>query len=120
VRAERAVNLYTSPVRRDGPLYALRTMFITNIAGVPLGVARSAIDATLMLAEGKITRAGVGLRDEAYSQMAIARAEGLVSSARALVFGRAPWGSLTSNQEAILRRVYRRARLGIQGIDQAF
>ena len=49
---EQTFNTRTSPIRRDGPLYAFPFMFVINGAGVPLGTARAAIDALVELAAG--------------------------------------------------------------------
>ena len=86
VPAEHTFNTRTSPIQRDGPLYAWSFMFIVNGAGVPLGTARAAIDALLDLAASKQTLAGTGLRDEAWVRTAVARAETLVGGARGYVY----------------------------------
>lgn len=86
VPAERTFNQFTSPVRRPEPLYALRTLYTANGIAVPLGIARAAVVAFLELAEGKVTRRGTGLRDEAFIQTAVARADALVHAARAYVY----------------------------------
>jgi alkylation response protein AidB-like acyl-CoA dehydrogenase len=86
VPSEHTFDVFTSPIERDGPLYALRMIFVANIVGVPLGIARAAIEAAIALAETKTTVVGNGLRDEVNAQMMVARAEGLVGSARGFVF----------------------------------
>jgi indole-3-acetate monooxygenase len=87
VPVERTFDLFTSPPRRPGALYALRTMFKVNAPGVPLGIARGAIDSVVALAAGKVgTYTGTGLREEAGVQQAVARADALVSGARGYVF----------------------------------
>jgi indole-3-acetate monooxygenase len=86
VPAEHSFDLLRSPSRRTEPLYRLRNMYLTNLSGIPLGIGRAAIDSVIDLAQGKQTRIGTGLRDEAYVHAAIARAEVLVGSARAFVF----------------------------------
>jgi len=87
VPAERTFDLFTSPPRRPGALYALRTMFMVNGPGVPLGIARGAIESVVALAARKVgTYTGTGLREEAGVQQAVARADALVSGARGLVF----------------------------------
>lgn len=85
VPSERTFNVRTSPVKRGGPLYAHPWMFVGNAAGVQLGLGRAAIDALVTLAETKATLRGGGLRDEAYVQTAVARADGLVGGARGYV-----------------------------------
>jgi alkylation response protein AidB-like acyl-CoA dehydrogenase len=87
VPAERTFDLFTAPPRRPGALYALRTMFKVNAPGVPLGIARGAIDGVVALATSKVgTYTGTGLREEAGVQQAVARADALVSAARGYVF----------------------------------
>lgn len=86
VPAERTFNQFTSPVLRPEPLYGLRTLYTANGIAVPLGIARAAVEAFLELAEGKVTRRGTGLRDEAFIQTAVARADALVHAARAYVY----------------------------------
>jgi hypothetical protein len=72
-----------------GRLYALpvATVFSTSVAGVPLGVARAAIDALTELAGSK---ASVGspqvLRDKPAIQTEIGRAESIPRSARTFLF----------------------------------
>jgi alkylation response protein AidB-like acyl-CoA dehydrogenase len=86
VPAEQTFNTRTSPIQRDGPLYAFPFMFVINGAGVPLGTARAAIDALVTLASSKQTQAGTGLRNEAWVQMAVARADTLLGGARGYLF----------------------------------
>ena len=79
-----------SPIQRSEPLYAFRTLFLFGHAAIPLGIARSAIEALMALAAQKAVQSGPeaaarGLRDEAYIQAAVARAEALVGAARAYV-----------------------------------
>ncbi|HEX2172952.1 MAG TPA: acyl-CoA dehydrogenase family protein [Dehalococcoidia bacterium] len=89
------------PIRRPGPLYQLRSIYLSNLAGVPLGLGRAAIDAVIDLAETKSTRIGTGLRDEPYAQAAIGRAEALIGSARAYALGvmEDVWNSLVAGRE---------------------
>jgi alkylation response protein AidB-like acyl-CoA dehydrogenase len=90
VPEEHMFSLVLSPIQRSEPLYAFRTMFLFGHAAIPLGIARSAIEALSALAAQKVVRSGPGqadkgLRDEAYLQSAVARAEALLGSARAYV-----------------------------------
>jgi alkylation response protein AidB-like acyl-CoA dehydrogenase len=80
---------FFEPARHDGPLW--RFPFFT-LAGVflvsfPLGVARRALDEFAALAPTKFRPPGPGsLADEGDVQIALARAEGGLQSARAFVF----------------------------------
>jgi alkylation response protein AidB-like acyl-CoA dehydrogenase len=90
VPEEHTFSLVHSPIQRAEPLYAFRTLFLFGHAAIPLGIARSAIEALIALAAQKAVPSGPGaaakgLRDEAYLQSAVARAEALVGAARAYV-----------------------------------
>ena len=90
VPEEHMFSLTHSPIQRAEPLYAFRRLYLFGHAAIPLGIARSAIDALLALATQKGVRSGrgpvtTGLRDEAFLQAAVARAEALIGSARAYV-----------------------------------
>ena len=82
-------------IRRSGPLYAFPFMFIAKGPGTALGIARHAIDALIETAAGKPARrytlgerveAPKVLHDDVYVQDAVARAETLLTSARAHTF----------------------------------
>jgi alkylation response protein AidB-like acyl-CoA dehydrogenase len=98
--------------RRSGPLYAFPLMFAYNLPGVTLGIARGAINTFAELAARKTTTmsAAMGrpvmLRDEAYAQTAITRAEGLVGSARAYVFDRIEdiWRTLLAGERISIQQ----------------
>jgi indole-3-acetate monooxygenase len=85
-------NCFIDPPRRSGPIYAFPLLAGYLLPSVALGVARAAIDAFIDIASHrKITIAGLGgqqalLRTSPHAQVAIASAEGLVKSARSLVF----------------------------------
>jgi alkylation response protein AidB-like acyl-CoA dehydrogenase len=119
VPAERTFNTRTSPVLRDGPLYAWSFMFVVNGAGVPLGAARAAIDALLDLAASKQTLAGTGLRDEAWVRTAVARADTLVGGARGYVYDALGefWDVLLKGDVPTLRQ-RARFRLTLAGASQ--
>jgi indole-3-acetate monooxygenase len=93
VPAERTYSFPSQP-RRKGALYAYPLMFAYNLPGVTLGIARAAIDSFIEIAPRKqvtmsmLTGKPVMLRDEAYAQNAVARAEALVGSARDYLFAR--------------------------------
>ncbi|MGH7836283.1 MAG: acyl-CoA dehydrogenase family protein, partial [Candidatus Binataceae bacterium] len=98
--------------RRKEPLYAWPLMFVNNMPGVTLGIARGAINTFAELAARKQTTISlttghpVMLRDEAYAQTVIAQAEALVGSARAYVFEQMGdfWTTLQAGQRPSLRQ----------------
>ncbi len=76
-----------SPPRRSGPLYGYHGLFFANLPGVPLGLARAALDEVKRLAsEKRVPPLMTLLRDEYRVQEAVGEAEGALQSARALVF----------------------------------
>jgi alkylation response protein AidB-like acyl-CoA dehydrogenase len=119
VPAEQTFNARTSPILREGPLYAHAFMFIVNGAGVPLGTARAAVDALVELAASKQTLAGTGLRDEAWVRTAVARADTLVRAARGYVFDAlgAFWDTLLAGDTPTLQQ-RARFRLALAGASQ--
>ena len=100
VPSEHTFNIEYSPILSREPLYGMRNMYMINHPGLPLGLARFAIDAVLALCEGKQTRIGSNLRDEPLTQLAVARAETLLGSARSFVFEvfEELWAMLRSGQ----------------------
>ena len=71
-----------------GPLYRFAQLFLVSHAGVPLGLARSALDFVLDLAMRKETSPGRGLmRDDTNAQETIAWAEAHLAAARCFVYG---------------------------------
>ena len=69
--------------RRDGPLYAWPGMFIANAPGVPLGIARDALDVARGIWADKIILPDERpARDDGRVRAALARAEAMVGSAR--------------------------------------
>jgi alkylation response protein AidB-like acyl-CoA dehydrogenase len=83
---ERTFSLLASPIRREGPLYQFRRIFLAKHLGVPLGIARAAIDALIELAQSKPSEPRMLLRDEYHIQVAVAEADALVGAARAYTF----------------------------------
>jgi alkylation response protein AidB-like acyl-CoA dehydrogenase len=74
---------------RDEPLYAFGGMILANMAAVPLGLARRAIDAVLALAGEKQIRfppPPILMKDAPHVRMALARAEMLLGAARAYTY----------------------------------
>jgi indole-3-acetate monooxygenase len=106
VPAEHTFDPLRAPVLRAEPLYGVRNMYLANLSGIPLGIARSAIDSAMALAEGKVTRIGTGLREEAHVHAAIARAEALVASARGFVFDimEEIWSALAAGKPVTARQ----------------
>ena len=82
-------------IKRPGPLYAYRFMFMAKGSAPALGIARHAIDTLIDSASGKPSRrytvgerieAPKVLRDDVYVQEAVGRAETLLAAARAYFF----------------------------------
>jgi alkylation response protein AidB-like acyl-CoA dehydrogenase len=102
---ERHVFRFTDPVRRPGPLYGWPGMFISNMPGVALGLARRAIDvATSIAAEKMLVPEFVLLRDTSRARLAIAQAEAQLGAARAYVYESLDrlWVELESGDEPSL------------------
>jgi alkylation response protein AidB-like acyl-CoA dehydrogenase len=78
---------YLEPSRRAGTLYAGNDTFLRKMAGIPLGVARAAIDDAVALLEHKTERpSGQLYREMPRVQSTIAEAEMLLGAARVYVF----------------------------------
>jgi alkylation response protein AidB-like acyl-CoA dehydrogenase len=78
---------FFDPPRYAGALYAVPNMFLVNHAGVPLGIARSAIDAVMELSTRKMMwPARRLLREEGNVQEAIAQAEAVLGAARSYTY----------------------------------
>jgi indole-3-acetate monooxygenase len=72
---------------RDTPLYTWRGAFFVNVLGVPLGIARDAIDAAVpILADKVVLPERTKAKDDPRVRTAVARAEALVGSARSYCF----------------------------------
>jgi alkylation response protein AidB-like acyl-CoA dehydrogenase len=72
----------------SGPLYRFPQMFLVSHAGVPLGLARSALDFVLDLSSRKEASPGRGLmRDDTNVQETVAWAEAHLAAARGFVYG---------------------------------
>ena len=83
VPAERTFRPADLAGRRAGSLYSWPGAFFHNIVGVPLGIARGALDAAEDLLAGKILRPEqVPARDDGRTRTGLARAEALAGSAR--------------------------------------
>jgi alkylation response protein AidB-like acyl-CoA dehydrogenase len=78
---------YLSPPKRHGTLYAGQDTFLRKMSGVPLGLARAALDDATAILEAKEDRVlKVPYRDMPRVQTAVAECEMLLGSARAYVF----------------------------------
>lgn len=72
--------------RVEAPLYGFPLLFIVNHAGIPLGLARSALEWVVELAGKKRMPTGKLLREELQVQDAVARATGALAAARAFTY----------------------------------
>ncbi|WP_329050462.1 acyl-CoA dehydrogenase family protein [Amycolatopsis sp. NBC_01488] len=89
VREEHTISPFTEPARHDGPLWRFPffTFIGTLMAGVPLGIARRALDEFTAFAPAKFRPPGPGpIAEDGDVQIALTRAEGRLRSARAFVF----------------------------------
>ncbi len=78
---------FSDKAPREGSIWKKPNHFLRKMSGVPLGVARDAIDRAIEILESKTDRmTGVHYRDMEIKQQAIARAEGKLGAARAYVF----------------------------------
>lgn len=75
------------PPRYRAPLYAFPQLFLVSHAGVPLGLARGALDFVIGLSASKETAPGKLMRDDTQAQETIAWAEAHLGAARAFVYG---------------------------------
>ncbi len=105
VPAERSFDLVHEAPRIDTPLYRFPWMVLVNANGVPLGVARAAIDAFRELAlQKRVPATGQSLAQQATAQDAVGRAEALLGAARSYLFATVGelWEVLEAGQEASL------------------
>jgi alkylation response protein AidB-like acyl-CoA dehydrogenase len=94
-------------VKRLRPLYAWPGLFMAKSLGVPLGIARDALDAAVTLLDNKLILPDRKLaRDEPRVRAAIAQAQALIGSARSYVFAvlAAFWTTLQAGDPPILRQ----------------
>jgi alkylation response protein AidB-like acyl-CoA dehydrogenase len=102
IPVERSFSLFDDAAVDPSPLYQWRWMFFTNMAAVPLGVARAAIEEARIVASSKVIMPSFTYaRDDPTVQDCLGRAEAMVRSARAYLFdevGRI-WETLESGKE---------------------
>lgn len=92
--------LFTEP-RRDGTLWRRPDAFLRKMSGVPLGLARDAIDSAVAVLDGKIDRLSqLPYRQMRDVQRAVAEAEQSLGAARAYVFAslEAQWRKLERDE----------------------
>jgi alkylation response protein AidB-like acyl-CoA dehydrogenase len=83
---EHTFSFFEQP-RRKEPLYLFPGMFVCNMHGVGLGIARRAIDVVRAMAETKTLMPEMTLmRNALRVRLALARAEGLLAGARAYTY----------------------------------
>ena len=115
VPEQRAITGFGGKPVQSGRLYALPfTIFSVSLAGVPLGVARAAIDALTELAESKRPMDSRQLlKDKPAVQIAVGRAEAILRAARAFVFEavEAMWDAAETSAPSLQQRAL--VRLGI-------
>jgi alkylation response protein AidB-like acyl-CoA dehydrogenase len=108
--------------RQDGPLYRMPlTFLLSQVALVPLGIARAAIDALVEMASTKVPMrfgAPLPLRERPRAQAIVARAEALLGSARAYLYETIGemWEDVKRGEEPSLDR---RARVRMATVNAA-
>lgn len=86
VPAERSFSFH-EPAKRPGTLWCKPDTFLRKMSGIPLGIARDAIDTVAGAVAEKVEwPAGIRYRDLPRVQTAIAEAEGRYGAARSYVF----------------------------------
>lgn len=98
--------------KRDGPLYMWPGLVYAKVPGVPLGIARAALDVGEQLLTDKfLTLEMRPARDDARIRTSVARAEAMVGSARSYLFDVVDdfWVTLEARSEPSRRQ---RAALG--------
>jgi alkylation response protein AidB-like acyl-CoA dehydrogenase len=92
---------FSEPAKREGAIWARPDHLLRKMSGVPLGVARDAIDRAIDVLAGKTDRrTGAAYKDDRTIQMTIGRATGMLGAARAYVFEslEAQWLRLESGE----------------------
>jgi alkylation response protein AidB-like acyl-CoA dehydrogenase len=129
---EHSVSAFGAKPVYPGALYSvpLITLFAAAVPCVSLGIARAAIDAFVALAEAKTPMgSAVKLKDKPAAQIDLARAEALVCSARAFLFGSVEevWAEVDSDKIPSLRQralvriaAAKAAEASVQAVDLLF
>ena len=105
VRDDHSISCFDAKPLQPGTLYAMPMMTVLSvaIAAVPLGIARTAIDAAVELAQVKTPyRSSLLLRDMATFQATVGRAEALWGSARSFLLATVGdlWDEVSSGMAA--------------------
>jgi indole-3-acetate monooxygenase len=106
---DHSISCFDAKPLQPGTLYAIPMMTVLSvaIAAVPLGIARSAIDAAVELAQVKTPyRSSLLLREMASFQATVGRAEALWGSARSFLFATVGnlWDEVSSGMAASMRQ----------------
>lgn len=79
---------FFEPAHRDGTLWKRPDTLLRKMSGVPLGIARDAIDRAVDVLKGKVDKVSrLPYREMRDVQTAVARAEAKLGAARAYVYG---------------------------------
>jgi indole-3-acetate monooxygenase len=94
------------PPRCGAPLYAFPQMYLVSHAGVPLGIARSALDFVIDLSRRKEIAPGKLIREDTQAQETIAWAEAHLGAARAFVYSTLEdlWATLSQGDKPTVRQ----------------
>ncbi len=115
---KRTFSFNNGPILREGPLYAWRMMFITNMSGVAIGIAQGAFDEVVALAQTRTTALRTPLREEPWFSASLGEAAALIGSARAfaeselsavwngLLEGSRPSGEMRARQRVSMTHAY--------------
>jgi alkylation response protein AidB-like acyl-CoA dehydrogenase len=92
---------FFDPPKREGPLWARPDTLLRKMSGVPLGIARDAIDRAVDILKDKVDRIRrLPYREMRDVQMAVAHAEARLGAARAYVYAslEAQWRKLEKGE----------------------
>lgn len=89
------------PIRRQGPLHAFRTVLVVTHPGVPMGIARGAMQTCLEVIRAKPGKFGADPKDQASVHMALSDAYVLAETARSFVYDTvaALWQALLAGRQ---------------------